>query len=276
MVVLERQISVNLEACQTTFLDELSPCHNHFLAKQAIFNQKRRFSSSNACFCWSFMLVFPGVFGRGRFSELWGFLMICWVSSRRFLGMCPAVLSFWSSLHPSLFWMRFWSSFPTTKHEKASYANKPTNKWEIDHCQKSTGRIFAAGRCAAGQRAPGAVVFGVRSERHQEWWRLQTSKYEWKNSWNIYTYVYIKKNKYLFLNFCQTSMHVFWDYTGFEGISHPFRIHLRRTKNHPLPTERPCIIQVLIGPVAVGNLWKLQKILRRIFHIPPDLSVMFR
>lgn len=177
------------------------------------------------------MLVFPGVFGRGRFSELWGFLMICWVSSRRFLGMCPAVLSFWSSLHPSLFWKSMLRK--QTKEQMGDWS-LPKKRGE-NFCGRPLCCRAASTRCRgfSGQKSKTSRVMAVAN--------LQV----WMEEFMKHIHVCIKKKSYLhtrinknfLLNFCQTSMHFFWDCTGFEGISHPFAIHLRRTKNHPLQLQ---------------------------------------
>ena len=158
------------------------------------------------------MLVFPGVFGRGRFSELWGFLMICWVSSRWFLGMCPAVLLFWSSLHPSLF-------VPREQNEKACYANKPTNKWD-NFCGRPLRCRAASTRCSA--------FLGQKSKTNFQVWMEEVMKHIqiydiWKKN-----HISLHASTNIFLNFCQTSMHFFRDIMGFEAFCHPFEVHLRR------------------------------------------------
>lgn len=193
------------------------------------------------------------------------------------LGVQPSVLGDVSSCTFVL--VELASKFVLKKH--ATQTNQRTmGDWSLPkkHGDNFCGRPLccraASTRCSgfSGQKSKTSRVVAVAN--------LQV----WMEEFMKHIHVCIKKKSYLhtrinknfLLNFCQTSMHFFWDCTGFEGIYHPFAIHLRRTKNHPLPTERPFIIQVLIGPVAVGNLWMLQKISRRIFHILPDLSVMFR
>ena len=75
------------------------------------------------------MLVFPGVFGRGRFSELWGFLMICWG---------PAVGS-WGCVQ---LYFRFGRACIQVCFEKACYANKPTNNGRLIIAKKARGEFL--------------------------------------------------------------------------------------------------------------------------------------